>query len=280
MNIKLFCSSLVAVGFAVGAVPTYAQNGVPPNPSEAGVNAAAAAELNGGSIDPSFLQPAEQLGIGLVETALSNIAARTDLVGCSGSFGLAVETSDIDGPGTANIDGGTNGGGLTLSGSLSGQNIKGVFVNVAHAPGFNLIGGVPVNLVQCQHAWGRRNAVFNSRCPRVWLKDPLSGSTIKYDEENIKDYYSRLIGANGDASRWVFDWGLEKITKEGYPRTKWTEVSWYRRENGVPGRLRVVKHQIAPRSAASCRIFYDADGFNGSGEFQYSGTVSVSRGRM
>lgn len=280
MNIKLFCSSLVAVGFAVGAVPTYAQNGVPPNPSEPGLNAAAAAELAAGTSDPSFLQPAEQLGFSLAETACSVIKARTDLVGCGpATFGLAVETSDIDGPGTATIDGGTDAGGLTLTGSLSGQNIKGVYVDVAHAPGPSFIGGVGVTLVSCRNVFGRRNAIYNSHCPRIWLRDPLSRSILKYDEENIKDLYSRLIGTNDEASRWVFDWGLDKITKEGYPRTKWTEVSWYRRENGVPGRLRLVEHQIAPRSAASCRVICDMDGFNASGEFQYSGTVSVFRGR-
>ena len=54
------------------------------------------------------------------------------------------------------------------------------------------------------------------------------------------------------------------------------ESERYQHENGGEGSLWVKKYQMIPRSAAGCRIEYHADDlFNGSGEFETSGTVRV-----
>jgi hypothetical protein len=244
----------------------------PEHPSQAGLDAAVAAELTGGSSDPKF-DNAERVGLCLAESVVGLIASHTDHVGCGArTFTLGIETTDVDGPGVAVIDGGADAGGTTLGGSLSGQSIKGVRCNADLGSGNNQLKGVGVPGYVGRHVWGRKDAIFNSNA-NIKLLDPSTKSVLNYGEEDIKDYYKRTI----NQQLWQFDWGLEKVLKNKYPRAKWSQVSWYRRENGVPGVLKMRKYQVAPRSANGCTIELQTTGFNGSGEFQYSGTVQVSR---
>ncbi len=262
------------IGLAVSAFTTvsYAQVVPPAHPSQSGLDAAVAAEYVPGTTDPSF-DDAERISLCLAESVVGLVAAHTDHHGCADrTFSVGIETFDVEGPGTAVIDGGVNAGGTTLSGSLSAKNIKGVRCDVDLAAGLNQLRGTTVSAYAGRHAWGRKDAVFNSRAD-IRIVDPQNGSTLNYGEENILDYYKRVINNQS----WEFDWGLEKILKNNYPRTKWTQLSWYRRENGDPGYLKLAKYQVAPRSARGCRIEYEAEGFNGSGEFQYSGTLRVFR---
>ncbi|MGH8610996.1 MAG: hypothetical protein ACREYF_02845 [Gammaproteobacteria bacterium] len=274
MNIKLFCSSLVTVGFALGAVPTYAQNGFPPNPAAPGLDSIVAAER--ASSGPSF-NPAEQVGLCLVESVVSLLASYTQDFGCNGSYDLAVTTLDNQG-GEAVAVLSSSGGSTTLVGTLGPQRSIGRACFVREAPGSRLAGGVAVANYNGGHGWSRGNTIFNSDA-RITLVDPQTGTPDLYREVNIKDYFKRVIGGRA----WEFDWGLEEIKKRNtapftfyYPVQKWTELSWYSHSNGQDGALRIRKHKIKPSSAFSCRINADFfDVFNGSGEFEALGTVRV-----
>ncbi|MGH8523366.1 MAG: hypothetical protein ACREXY_03890, partial [Gammaproteobacteria bacterium] len=192
---------------------------------------------------------------------------------------LAVFTTSNAGEGQAEIDLGVNVGGTTLHGSLGPQISVGRACFVNDANGLNLLKGVRVVDYTGTHGWSRRNAIFNSDA-YITLKDPQNGSDGYYREVNIKDFFKRVISGTS----WEFDWGLEDIKKKHftkdryfyYPVQKWHELSWYRPQNGVDGYLKIQKRQIKPRSARGCTIEYKAaDQFNGSGEFESVGTLTV-----
>lgn len=279
MKTRKLYVSLLALGLTAGAAPSYA---TPPvvNPAASGVNAIAAAEFANGTTDPSF-NSAEQVGLCMLESVVSLLASRTNEFGCAAAnYDLAVFTTSNTGVGQAEINGGVNLGGTTLNGSLGPQISIGRGCFVSEAPGLNLLNGVRVVDYDGTHGWSRRNAIFNSDA-KVTLRDPQNGSDIYYREVDIKDFFKQVINAQS----WAFDWGLEDIKKRHttsgignfyYPVQKWHELSWYRDQNGVDGYLQITKRQIKPRSARGCTITYvAADQFNGSGEFESLGTVTV-----
>jgi len=193
---------------------------------------------------------------------------------------LSVFTTDNDGIGQAEIGGGVDAGGTTLKASLSPTVSIGTRCKVDEAAGINLLSGVPVVNVDGTHGWSRTNEIFNSHA-LIDLRDPQTKSINKYKEVNIKDYFKQVL--NGKS--WEFDWGLEDIKKNRtlpvnfyYPVQKWMDLSWYNHENGGEGQLHVRKYQMIPKSASACQINVDVpEGgvFNGSGEFEATGTVTV-----
>jgi hypothetical protein len=250
------------------------------NPAAPGALSIIAAER--ASIPPTFNR-AEQTGLCLMETVVSLLAARTNDFGCARKeYDLAVYTTDNEGIGQADIGDGVNFGGTSITASLSPTISIGTRCNVATARGVNLLNGVGVDLVG-DHGWSRTNEIFNSHA-LMRLRDPQTGSYNFYKEVNIKDYFKRVIAGRS----WEFDWGLEDIKKfrgfDGkgggfaYPVQKWQELSWYQHENGGEGQLHVHKYQMIPRSASACRIdvnIPEGNMFNGSGEFEATGTVTV-----
>ncbi|MDD5410234.1 MAG: hypothetical protein PHF31_02290, partial [Methylobacter sp.] len=130
------------------------------------------------------------------------------------------------------------------------------------------------------HQWSRLNNIFLDHA--VWtFVHPQSGRLIPYDEHSVKDYFMRILGVVPPMTQvdppeaWEFDWGLEIITKTGLPVAKWTELSWYRQQNGHDGIVKVKKELLAPDTLKPlCRIVYNASGFF---PFEFSGTVKVSK---
>jgi hypothetical protein len=122
------------------------------------------------------------------------------------------------------------------------------------------------------HQWSNGNYIFNDSA-EWFMTDPQNGTPIPYGEHSIKDYFKKLVSVDSFFESWEFDWGLEKITKYGYPVAKWTELSWYHRPDGADGFLRVRKDLVKPGNGV-CRIVYDASSFV-DGSFEFAGTVRV-----
>ena len=263
MNTK-FKFSAIAFGVAMATTSLSALAEAPANPAGEGLKQIILAEAKYKA--PSF-GPAETSGIALVESALSLIAAYTDHYGCNGTvrYSLDVESSDAySGDAAAVIDGGD----VTLSGVLQSENKKGVFVKVNSAAGDALRrAGV---VYKGDHAWNPNRSIFLDYA-KIELTDTQNKAKLFYDEHSIKDYFKDA--SNGQS--WEYDWGLEVITKNDYPRSKWAELSWYHPENGGDGYLKVMKYLMKPGSAQGCTITYEADGYNAAWEFQYTGEVVV-----
>lgn len=275
----------VAMGVALATASLSAAAQVPPaNPAGAGANAIVAGEFLQ-SVPPTFNR-AEQTGLCLLESVVSLLASRTNDFGCSGTYSLDVVTTNNEGEGFADLDGGSGIGGTTLNAVLGPLKDIGTRCNVTHDTNAqNLLKGLQVTY-DGAHGWSRSNEIFNSDA-YITIGDAQTGTPNFYREVDIKDFFKQVI--NGRS--WEFDWGLEDIKKRRteagwrgdtagfyYPVQKWTELSWYQHENGQEGGLWVNKYQLVPRSARGCRVTYVAhDLFNGSGEFETHGTVVVGK---
>jgi hypothetical protein len=273
----------MGVALAMGSMTTALAAPPVPNPAVPGANAIIGAEL--ASTAPSF-NTNEQVGLGLIESVVSLLASRTNDFGCdTRTYDLSVFT-DSRTTGFADIGGGVNVGGTTLEAVLGPRKDIGWRLKVDDASGLNLLNGIEVVDYNGAHGWSRTNEIFNSNATII-LKDPQTGSSNSYKEVDIKDYFKRVVSGRS----WEFDWGLEDIKKLRvatttypfdfyYPVQKWQEASWYQHENGLEGQLFIYKYLVIPRSASGCQIRVEApEGslFNGSGEFELDGTVTVGR---
>jgi len=234
---------------------------------------------------PTFNQN-EQLGLCLIESTVSLLAARTNDFQCNNAtYDLVVATTSPT-EATAVLGEGVNSGGATLVGRLGPKRDLGTRCQVATAPGTNLLKGSPF-LYFGDHGWSATNEIFNSNA-LIQILDPQTGNINQiYREVDIKDFFKRVI--NGRS--WEFDVGLEDIKKARagepdlipslgsflYPVQKWGELSWYKHENGGEGGLWVKKTQVIPRGVG-CKITVEAyDLANQSGEFEVGATVKVGR---
>jgi hypothetical protein len=266
----------IAIGVALAMGFMSAANAVPTNPSGPGLTQAAAAERASISVPPTF-NSYEKNGIALVESALSLIAARThvDAEFCpetTYTLSVNVPTSTT---GTAVIDGGPRNGGTILTGTISG-NYLGYLVHVDAAPD-SLLDGLGIGSYAGNHRWSIDGAIFLDKA-NFTIEEPQTYVPVPYDEHSIKDFYKQVVDVDpsSESTRlqaWEFDWGLEVVTKDRMPVTKWTERSWFHRQNGALGEARVVKELLAPGTGVvQCRIVYSGTGYS---QFNYNGTVRV-----
>lgn len=276
----------VGVALATASLSTLAQ-GVPSiiSPAVNGGLAVITGEFNR-SAQPTFNR-AEQTGLCLMESVVSLLATRTNDFSCNAkTYDLSVVTTDNQGEGYAEIGGGVNLGGTTLNAVLGPNKDIGTRCKVDEAPGLNLLNGVQVVDYNGAHGWSKTNEIFNSDA-LILLRNPQTRSINQYREVDIKDFFKYVL----DRRSWELDWGLEDIKKFRpantaypfafyYPVQKWLETSWYQHENGQEGQLGIQKYLVIPRSARGCQIRVDVpEGgmFNGSGEFEAIGTVTVGK---
>jgi hypothetical protein len=257
--------TLLAVGFTVGSMSVYAaQDGLPAKPP----NVLPGLSFPGGiaTYDPAVkapnFSPAEQGLHCAAESAVSLKAAIIAHKGCTASTYPVV--IDIDGTGVGTLSIGPSAT-FTVDSNV-GRNVKGVFCHVDEVSPAS-IGGTVIDDYPGRHAWSSNSWIFNSSA------DPIIFDGFnEFDEHNIKDFYRWTN--NGGKKILFFDWGLEKITKFGYPREKWWQWSKYQPEDGSldPGILRYWKRRLVPHGAP-CSIHLDLTGTNISGA-QYSGTLT------
>ncbi|MDD5410233.1 MAG: hypothetical protein PHF31_02285 [Methylobacter sp.] len=268
----------IALGVAlamgsVSALATPAPLPLPVNPSGEGLNSAAKAER---ASEFATFESAERTGLALVESSLSLIAGRThvDPIFCSAkTYTLSVNANDGN-VGTATIND-TAGGTVVLAGALDESNPLGAFFKAKTTNPLPTLFGAGIVGYAADHEWSRLNNIFLDHA--IWtFIHPVSGRPIPYDEHSIKDYYKRVedgpLQVDGPES-WEYDFGFEVITKEFLPVAKWTELSWYRQQDGNDGIVKVKKDLLSPKTnKALCRIVFRGTGFS---PFEYSGTVQV-----
>jgi len=275
----------LGVALAVGSMSALAapfEPQPPINPAAEGAYLIAKGELVD-SVYPTF-NSNERLGLCLLESTVSLLAARTNDFGCGDEeFGLVVGT-DSPLTGTAVIDRGAGKGGTTLNGELFPSRDIGTKCKVDLEDGdkVNQLSGVEVVKYDGAHGWSRKKDIFNSDA-FIEIRS-RAGHVNKYREVDIKDFFKQVI----EGRSWEFDWGLEDIKKFRlatatspdfyYPVQKWQELSWYRHENGGEGGLYVKKFQISPRNGAGCTIRVEATNlYNITGQFVLDAIVHVGR---
>jgi hypothetical protein len=112
----------------------------------------------------------------------------------------------------------------------------------------------------------------------------LNGPLGKYDLfelQVIKDFYRdnvEIPKGSGIVKRdyvpVIYDWGLQSVSKLGYPVNKYWQQSKSLRDNGYEGYTHFVKDRLVGSTA--CRIELYTTGANNASTFQQEGTLKIS----
>jgi len=93
----------------------------------------------------------------------------------------------------------------------------------------------------------------------------------------IKDFYrddAEGIVLPGERVPVIYDWGLQSVSKLGYPLNKYWQRSKSLRDDGLEGYTHFVKDRLV--GATSCRIDLYTTGSNNADYFSQSGTLTIS----
>jgi len=207
------------------------------------------------------LYPDEQGLKCLAESVVSAVGAVIEQFGCrKATYPLEAEIDQTTGAGTMTISTRS----FVMPDVVNGR----CFVST---PGDGKIGTVSITDFSgllfpdnASQGWSSNSAIMISAA-----KLRVAGIPTFYDEHNIKNFWK--FEKDGFDVR---DHGLEVITKNGRPMSKWEQWSFNRPPDGVPGRLWFKKDRIFP--GRFCRILLDASGDHGGGATTWTGTVTVS----
>jgi len=100
----------------------------------------------------------------------------------------------------------------------------------------------------------------------------INGIFDSFQGKVIKDFY--LNPNSGADLPYIYDWGLQGISKLNYPVNKYWQRSKSVRDDGVVGRTVFVKDRLTGSSA--CRIVIDSSGSNNQDFFLQNGTLTIS----
>ena len=100
----------------------------------------------------------------------------------------------------------------------------------------------------------------------------INGLPDTFQGKEIKDFYNATDNTTG--LPYIFDWGLQSLSKLNYPIQKYWQRSKALRDDGVVGRTVFVKDRLVGPN--SCRIVIDTSGNNNADYFWQNGTLSIS----
>jgi hypothetical protein len=101
----------------------------------------------------------------------------------------------------------------------------------------------------------------------------INGVLDSYQGTVIKDFYRGSLDSNSKDYYTIFDYGLQSLSKLGFPVNKYWQRSKSRRDNGGIGRTVFVKDRLV--GASACRITIDTMNYNNQSYFWQSGTLKV-----
>ena len=88
----------------------------------------------------------------------------------------------------------------------------------------------------------------------------------------IKDF--NLVNDTSTGLPYIFDWGVQSISKQGFPIHQYWQRSKVIRDDSVAGRTVFVKDRTS--GPTSCRIVLDTHDYNNQDFFYQTGTLNIS----
>ena len=240
------------------------------------------------AVNITNLSPQERQAFALLEGVLQSVESRVHAAGCTpATISLSVYSDALSTPTKGYAKLGSSPDNMRLD-SLA---------EVAHANSFR---GESTHVRQDVSGFIKGTAVsgydsdmiFNAaNNMMVGYMKAINVMSINWEENQftgkvIKDFYMGYTAANpGDPNavppvpataadtHIVYDWGLQSLSKEGYPIEKYWQRSKTRRSDGGQGRTAFVKDRLV--GVVPCRIAIALSGLNQYGIFQQSGTLSI-----
>lgn len=228
------------------------------------------------------LSLAERQAYALYEGVMQIAEAKIHATSCNSASGESSMTTFTDGslfnPAGNFTTVTSSGGSFTLRASSQGEVFnRGQIVDVRQAADGTLA-GTPVSRYTADVRFNDENNMMVSYSS-VYVKGNVSPRFDYYQGKVIKDFY-RGGGATPTDSfesnkdyYTIFDWGLQSLSKLGYPVNKYWQRSKSRRDNGVVARTVFVKDRLV--GASSCRITIDTHNYNNENFFWQDGTLKI-----
>jgi hypothetical protein len=263
---------MIAAAVAVASVSTLASAAPPPDapPVYAAGPMSPAANITN-------LSAQERASFALLEGMLQSVEGKIHASGCTAfSLPLKVYSDALTTPTIGNASLGQAPNNIKLNAVGLAPTFRGQAFNVDQAAGDGYINGTLVTGYDSTMVFNSANNMMVGYMDAVnvmsinWVPNQFTGYVIK-------DFYLGIDaggpGIPGD-THIVYDWGLQSLSKEGYPVEKYWQRSKTRRSDGGDGQTVFVKDRLV--GVTKCRITIALSGLNQFGIFQQSGTLSVS----
>ncbi len=261
-------SSLVAAAIMVAGVSTLAGAGVPPgSPSPV---------YDGGPMSPrasvTNLSAQERAAYALLEGVLQSVEAKIHATGCTPvTLPLEVYSDAFASPvrGDAKLGVGPNS--LVLNAAAAAiPTYQGQEIEVLQF-GAGYVNGTAVDGYDGKFIFNSANNMMVGSMNTVTAMS-VNWAPVTFTGSVIKDFYKGLTTADAHI---VYDWGLQSLSKGGFPSAKYWQRSKVRRSDGGNGQTAFVKDRLV--GVTKCRITIALEGLNELSVFWQTGTLEISQ---
>ena len=225
------------------------------------------------AINTTNLSAQERAAFALLEGILQSVEGKIHAAGCVAlTLPLKVYSDALTDPVVGNAKLGTAPADMTLVATGVAPTFRGQIVNVDQNPLAGYVGNTPVTDYKSNMVFNSANNMMVGAMTQVnvmsinWVPNQFTGYVIK-------DFYMGNDKNVPSDAHIVYDWGLQSLSKEGYPVEKYWQRSKTRRSDGGNGQTAFVKDRLV--GVVPCRIAIALSGLNQFGIFQQTGTLSI-----
>ena len=258
---------MLAAAVAVASVSTLASANPPDAPTVYATGPMSPA------VNSTNLSAQERAAFALLEGILQSVEGKIHAAGCVAlTLPLKVYSDALTDPVVGNAKLGTAPADMTLVATGVAPTFRGQIINVTQAPAAGYIGNTPVTDYASNMVFNSANNMMVGAMTQVnvmsinWVPNQFTGYVIK-------DFYMGNDKNVPSDAHIVYDWGLQSLSKEGYPVEKYWQRSKTRRSDGGNGQTAFVKDRLV--GVVPCRIAIALSGLNQFGIFQQTGTLSI-----
>ena len=258
---------MLAAAVAVASVSTLASANPPDAPTVYATGPMSPA------VNSTNLSAQERAAFALLEGILQSVEGKIHAAGCVAlTLPLKVYSDALTDPVVGNAKLGTAPADMTLVATGVAPTFRGQIINVAQNPAAGYVGNTPVSDYASNMVFNSANNMMVGAMTQVnvmsinWVPNQFTGYVIK-------DFYMGNDKNVPSDAHIVYDWGLQSLSKEGYPVEKYWQRSKTRRSDGGNGQTAFVKDRLV--GVVPCRIAIALSGLNQFGIFQQTGTVSI-----
>jgi hypothetical protein len=210
----------------------------------------------------------ERAAFAMIEALLQMTEGKIHADGCTPTaVGIPADVySDALGLHEAEL--GTFGNKVNLVATVLPAIFRGQQINTNQVPAVGAIAGTPVGNFASAMFFNAANNMMVGQM-RVDVMG-ANGALNQFTGLVIKDFYM----GKAPLDHVVIDWGLQSLSKLGYPVEKYWQRSQTRRSDGGIGRTVFVKDRLVGNT--KCRITIDLSGTNAPDLFWETGTLSIS----
>jgi len=246
---------------------------------------------NGGPASPLLnttnLSVAERSAFALLEGVMQVAEAKIYASSCAagtwnlevyadGSLNNAAATT-IFNRATVTTAGGTNAPQFSLGASVKDAVVNRGQAVVVALQGAGVLGGTPIINYEARHIFNNLNNMMVTPNANITLTGG-NGTPDTFQGSVIKDFFRGSTDSTKSDYYNIYDWGLQSVSKAGYPVNKWWQRSKTHRDNGVNGRTVWVKDRLV--GAGSCRITIETNGYNDQQPLFWQGNPQVGPGTL